>query len=278
VTGFAAARAPTPARRLRAVLSLARWPNALIAAAGVLAGGWWADDERFLVPALGWAALAAVAVTAAVNSMNDLLDVEIDRTAHPRRPLVQGDLSLAAARWVAGLSIVVALVAARAAGRDVRGIVSAALLVGLSYTAFLKPWGLVGNLAVAVTASLPFLAGAAAVDDASDAFALFAVAVPLHLARELVKDIADVRGDAGRRRTLAVTHGTRATRAVATLAVAAHAILVTFLFAPAGPRRLVLAPAVLLALHAALVAAPARGALLLKVAMLLAMGALPFLR
>ena len=76
-------------RPLAALAEIARWPNALIAAAGVLVGAWWA---RPVLPGAAplWAALAAVALTVYANAFNDRYDIEIDRVAHPERPLPRG--------------------------------------------------------------------------------------------------------------------------------------------------------------------------------------------
>ena len=87
---------------MRAVLSLIRWPNALLAATGVFVGAWWANGT--VGARLGFAVLAAVALTAAANTWNDLADTEIDRIAHPDRPLPSGELNAKTAvaiAWIA---------------------------------------------------------------------------------------------------------------------------------------------------------------------------------
>ena len=91
----ASMRAPSR-RAVSAALRLVRWANALIAAAGVLIGAWWAGwgDPS----AIALTALAAVGLTAAANAWNDIADVDIDRLAHPERPLVTRELSLDDAR------------------------------------------------------------------------------------------------------------------------------------------------------------------------------------
>jgi 4-hydroxybenzoate polyprenyltransferase len=65
-----------------------------------------------------------------------------------------------------------------------------------------------------VLASLPFAYGAWSVGRPLDALPLVAVAVPLHLAREIAKDLDDAEADAPTRRTLPVTHGVATTRAI----------------------------------------------------------------
>lgn len=270
--------APAPASRARAALVLLRVPNALIAAVGVVVGAWWARPGSAFDARVGLAALAAFAVAGAVNAFNDIFDVDIDRRAHPERPLPSGAMGTRAAAMLACAATAAALLIARRLDAASQGLVLGALVVGYAYSPALKAHGLLGNLSVAVVGSFPFLVGADAVGDAADALVLFAVAVPLHLAREIVKDIADTTGDEGRRRTLPIVGGTALSRAVATAAVVLHAGLASFLFAPAGWRLLALLPAVALAAWATARADATRGATLLKVAMLLAMAALFVLR
>ncbi|MBK5188530.1 MAG: UbiA family prenyltransferase, partial [Gemmatimonadaceae bacterium] len=91
-------RAPSR-RTVSAALRLVRWANALIAAAGVVVGAWWAGWGD--VSTIALASLAAIALTAAANSWNDLADVDIDRVAHPERPLIAETLSPGAAERIA---------------------------------------------------------------------------------------------------------------------------------------------------------------------------------
>jgi 4-hydroxybenzoate polyprenyltransferase len=155
------------------------------------------------------------------------------------------------------------------------------LVVSLSYSPWLKPFAGVGNVATACIASLPFVYGAEAAGDIVAGLPLLAIAVPLHFAREVAKDVPDIRGDSGYRRTIPIALGLARTRAIVGLAVAVYAGAVTFLFAGAGPRLGLLLPSVAVAAAGAWstrVESARRAPALLKLAMLLAMAALPFLR
>ncbi|HKG94802.1 MAG TPA: UbiA family prenyltransferase [Gemmatimonadaceae bacterium] len=201
-------------------LALLRWPNALISAAGVVLGAWWAgarpSDRRTLL-----AAAAAAALTGVANAFNDYRDREIDRTAHPGRPLPRGRISprgaLAATAACAALGIGLA-----AAAVPALGVLSAAVVAAmLAYSVWLKPLGLPGNVLAAVLASLPFLYGAWSAGRPAAAAPLLLLAVPLHFAREVAKDIDDAAADAaGGRRTLPLSHGERAAGAAVVIALA----------------------------------------------------------
>lgn len=260
-----------------AVLALVRWPNALIASAGVGLGAWWAGPEQVFTRDVAIAVIASWLVTAAVNALNDADDADIDRTAHPDRPVPRGELSRRAAMRIGAVAAALAFATVQLARESVEALVLAALVASYAYALKFSRHVIVANLLVAVVASLPFVVGAAAVGDAGGGVALFAVAVPLHLAREVMKDLADAAGDAGHRRTVALVWGAAAARGLAAGAVAAYVALASFLFAHAGLRLLALVPSVLVAAWA-VTPAPARAPTLLKLAMLLAMAALPFLR
>ena len=258
-----------------AVLRLVRWPNALIAAAGVLVGAWWAGGDPLGARPL-LASLCAIALTCLANADNDRRDVAIDVVAHPRRPLASGALDASVARRVVAGATLAALLFALGAGGTIALATPFVIVLMLVYTPWLKPLGLPGNLTVALLASLPFLYGGWSVGSGRPTLALVALAVPLHLARELAKDLEDAEGDAATRRTLPVGAGSVVTRAALVVSLAAFlGVLAAFV---EDHRRfaLLVAPALLLAGAGAVRSLSGRRGAprLLKAAMLCAMAAL----
>jgi geranylgeranylglycerol-phosphate geranylgeranyltransferase len=274
-TRQAEAAAHTGPRSLRALAEVARWPNALIAAIGVLVGAWWVAPV-IPQPRQFWAALAAIALTVYANAFNDRYDLEIDRVAHPERPLPRGAvderqvqlLYLGAAVAAAGFSLL---------AHPALCLATLAVLVAMTvYTIALKRHGLVGNVTVAILASLPFVYGAASAGDWRAGVQLALVAAPLHLAREVAKDVDDMRGDAPHRLTIPLAHGLGAARAAVLFALALYVWRAAVLASPTPRLATALIPSfVLCALGAkrVLTARPG-GPLLLKAAMLAAMAAL----
>lgn len=263
------------AAELRALARVARWQNGVIAAIGVFVGAWWAGREVSR-PATLAAALAAIALAAYANSFNDLLDIEIDRRAHPKRPLPSGLLSPATVRSfaiiAAGAGIVFAAIARPALGYLTVAVVALMTL----YSVSLARLPLLGNIVVAVLASLPFFYGAVTVRAARIGLLLVGIAIPLHLARELAKSLDDAPADAPYRRTAPIALGTRTTRALIVLAVM---LFVWRLLVLAGPRpalRNLMVPALTLCALATSRALAARSGapLLFKTAMVAAMAAL----
>src|SRR5512135_2050629 len=88
------------------LVRLVRAHNLLLAAAGVLAGGWIALGTVALPKLLACAALSGVGLGAAGNAANDVQDVAADRINAPgRHPLASGRLRGETAHLVIWLGI-----------------------------------------------------------------------------------------------------------------------------------------------------------------------------
>jgi geranylgeranylglycerol-phosphate geranylgeranyltransferase len=204
-------------------LAIVRPRNLVLAAAGVAVGGFFALGSVAFPAGLLWAMASALGLGAAGNVANDLADVEADRINRPLRPLVTGAVSPGGALLLGGVAGGLGLWAAWWVSPALFGLGLAALAVMLVYSPLLKSRGLLGNLAVAVVASMPLVYGAAAVGDWRPGLIPAVLAAFLHLAREVVKDLEDVRGDAEiGRRTVPLAWGMEAGF------VTAAAVLVTF--------------------------------------------------
>lgn len=203
--------------RVLALARLARLHNALLAAAGVLVGAWWAGARGGTRVVL--ATIAAVALAIFANAFNDWRDVDIDRVAHPSRPLPSGELPPRSAVALASAAAALALAASALSSAGFAAASAAVLALMTLYSTHLKRSGLAGNVTVALLASLPFVYGAWAAFAPLAAAPLFALAAPLHFARELAKDLDDASGDRLARATLPLTCGTAATRTLFAAAI-----------------------------------------------------------
>src|SRR5258706_8503634 len=141
---------------MAAVLRLVRGTNLLIAAAGVVAGGWIALGRIGFSKELVFAALSGIALGAVGNTWNDIRDVVADRINRPgARPLAAGQGSRGVADFVVfdGSLVGLALAGLVSGWLFLAGL--AALAVMLIYSPLLKPRPLLGNVAVAVVAGAP---------------------------------------------------------------------------------------------------------------------------
>lgn len=215
---------------------LVRAHNLLLAAAGVLAGGWIALGTVTVPKLLGFAALSGVGLGAAGNAANDVQDVAADRVNAPaRHPLAAERLRRETAHLVIWLGIVVGVgAAALVSGRQVL-VALLVLAVMLGYSPLLKRRGLAGNVAVAVVGGLPLMYGALSVGRPGAGVVPWVLAGWLHLARELVKDLEDEAGDrAAGRQTLPVRLGQAGATRIAAWVCAAFLPLALILPLVAG--------------------------------------------
>jgi len=199
------------------VLRLIRGPNLLIAAVGVLAGGWIALSRIALPKELIFGALSGVALGAVGNTWNDIRDVAADRVNRPgTRPLAAGQVSRGVADLIVFDGSLLGLALAGLVSGRLFLAALAALAVMLIYSPLLKPQPLLGNVAVAVVAGSPPFFGALAVGLPAAGVVPWVLAAWLHLVREVVKDVEDEAGDRTiGRRTLPIALGRRPALVVA---------------------------------------------------------------
>ncbi|MEX2157222.1 MAG: geranylgeranylglycerol-phosphate geranylgeranyltransferase [Gemmatimonadales bacterium] len=200
-----------------ALSRLMRAPNLLIAAAGVLAGGWIALGTIALPKELVFAAISGIALGAAGNAWNDICDAAADRVNRPgARPLAAGHVARGTADLIVFLGALTGLTAAALVSGWQLLAAAAALAVMLAYSPLLKPRPALGNAAVAAVAGSPPFYGALAVGAPGTGVVPWVLAAWLHLAREIVKDVEDEAGDRTiGRRTIPIVVGRRPAQVVA---------------------------------------------------------------
>ena len=200
-------------RRGWAFLRVVRPVNVVMIMAGVALGGVLSGSVGALQGVAGErllrAALSAALIGGAANSLNDVLDLDIDRINRPARPLPSGLVSVMTARllWGVGTLFGVALGASVSTTHLALALGAVGLLV--VYNVFLKRVLLVGNLVVAFVIGLAIVYGGWAVGPPAPALVGAGFAFLTMLAREIIKDVEDVEGDAtAGARTLPLVYGT----------------------------------------------------------------------
>nr|WP_316560240.1 geranylgeranylglycerol-phosphate geranylgeranyltransferase [Methanimicrococcus sp. Es2] len=135
--------------------------------------------------------------TGAGNMLNDYYDVDIDRINKPNRPLPSGRIGLKEAVYLTIICFSVALLIAFLINpvAGIIGFINVFILIWYAKT--LKRTVLLGNLSIAYLTGSTFLFGASflGTDGVLVMIPLFLLAFLATAAREIVKDIEDIKGD-----------------------------------------------------------------------------------
>lgn len=155
-------------------------------------------DIRYNIAHLFYIFLMVFLATGAGNMLNDYYDVDIDRINKPSRPLPSGRIKLKEAVYSTILCFSVALLIAFKINptAGIIGFVNVYILIW--YAKSLKRTVLLGNLSIAYLTGSTFLFGASffGTDGIIVMLPLAVLAFLATAAREIVKDIEDVKGDA----------------------------------------------------------------------------------
>ncbi len=180
---------------------LFRIDNCVMGVAGLLIGAFIAVGVSIASYWLELLIASGIVFTfiAAGNSLNDYMDREVDRRAHPERPIPSGRLSEMAALRISSVLFAVSLGLSLFLDFLSVLIVTSAIAVMVLYELRLKREGLSGNLSIASLTGALFLLGGAVVDGIEMTVAVAAMAFLATLGREIVKDIEDMGADFDRR-------------------------------------------------------------------------------
>jgi geranylgeranylglycerol-phosphate geranylgeranyltransferase len=179
-----------------------------------------------------FAGICVFLVISAGNIINDISDADTDKINHPERPIPKGEIRIRDAWIVSDVFFIIAAVLAGILLSLTAGIVvitAIAVLVG--YEMKLKGTGLPGNFAISVLVGMIFIFGGIAVSSISRMILLFLMAFLTNSAREIIKDVQDMKGDVDRK-TFPMRHGIKASFSLIvalTLAGIAFSLLTYFL-------------------------------------------------
>lgn len=215
--------------RIGAYLELTRPLNNLILALAVL-------TAIVLTHHFAWrwatimAVVSAVLIAGAGNALNDVCDRQIDAINQPRRPIPSGRVSSVAAAVFAYCLFAVGILASSFINLSALLIAILASLTLIAYDNRFKRRPLVGNVLVSFLTALAFIFGGVAVGQIQETVIPALFAFFFHLGREIIKDIADMPGDAAvGAETLPLLYGREVALRVAT---AAYAIVIVLTIVP----------------------------------------------
>ena len=225
----------------RSYLQLMRLKNVLLAAVTVPLGAQFAIGDEWASEQLAEVVLQILAVVffiGAGNTMNDIKDVAIDREAHPNRPLASGAISLDSANkfvkllWTLSIICVLAgaylLTTSQHSAIELIAIyvIAITLMITYDHGPSLKNTGLKGNIAISIMVGAVILYGASSVGQLWNNLVWWTAGVVFftNLAREIIKDCADMEADKGTRQTLPMSIGLLKSRMTAYVIVMASLV------------------------------------------------------
>ena len=144
--------------------------------------------------------------------VNDWYDLIVDRINSPDRPLASGRIHLSIAAAFAGILLILGLICSILIGLNTFIIASVFAAIAWIYNYRGKKQMLLGNMMIAASVAIPYIYGGATVGMSEDLLLWF-LALTSFLAatgREIVKTIADVKGDAVRQvKSIARVYGSK---------------------------------------------------------------------
>ena len=217
------------ANKLVASIQLMRIKNLGLALIATPLGAAFAllDFEALLdYPEVALATLSVLFFMAAGNALNDLSDVEIDKIAHPSRPLANSSISITETKILIGIlsllsiaSLAGCLYLMDGSQAYTAGIYAAAVVLMITYDhgPRTKQKGLIGNIAISSLVAAVVLYGASSIEglDALLCWYVAGVVFFVNLAREIIKDCQDMEADSDSRRTLPMRIGKENSRMIA---------------------------------------------------------------
>ena len=227
--------------KVRAFLELMRLKNVFLAAITVPLGAHFAiGDEWFneyLIEVVVQT-LAVVFFIGAGNTMNDIKDSDIDKTAHPNRPIPSKRVSISDAKkftwllWSLSIGCVIFGVL-RLHDNEMQWyplvaiyVLAVALMMSYDHGPKTKDSGLIGNVSISVMVGAVILYGASSVSSVSSILVWWTASVVFftNLAREIVKDCQDMESDEGIRNTLPMSFGLQNSRMAAYVIIMASLV------------------------------------------------------
>lgn len=220
------------AGKVRAFLELMRLKNVFLAAITVPLGAQFAIGEQWFSDYLLEVAVQTFAVIffiGAGNTMNDIKDSDIDKTAHPNRPIPSQRITIKEARfftwalWI--LSVMCVLFGTFKLYNDDMEwyplltiyVLAVALMLTYDHGPKTKDSGLIGNISISLMVGAVILYGASSISSLNSTLVWWTALVVFftNLAREIVKDCQDMESDEGIRQTLPMKFGLQNSRMAA---------------------------------------------------------------
>jgi geranylgeranylglycerol-phosphate geranylgeranyltransferase len=192
--------------KAKAFLELIRPLTAVLGLTGACVGGILGGVQFFSIDLL-LAMVIVFLMIAGANAFNDYFDRDIDKIAHPYRPIPSGKLSPREGLLFAYSCFFISLLLSFVINFINFGIVIVSIGLLILYEKYFKEVGFMGNVVIAFLSGMALVFGGAAVGQAHQALILALMAFLIMLGREILKDVQDVEADILKRVTLPMKLG-----------------------------------------------------------------------
>jgi len=187
-------------QKIKAIWELTRLEHGLMYGFGVIIGIIIVDKTVLFTKLSIFGFFTALLLEAGTFALNDYYDLESDIANRRRdRPLVRGDMRKEEALLIAIIATVFGIICASFLSHIVFLLALILAVLGILYDIKIKELLAVSNLYIAFTMAIPFIFGGLIAEPERIDLALLILASIAFLAgfgREVMKDIADVKGDA----------------------------------------------------------------------------------
>jgi geranylgeranylglycerol-phosphate geranylgeranyltransferase len=181
-----------------AYISLSRPPNGLLMFLAVVVGSYVASKSLPQPLELFLAFLTAYCLNGSSMVINDIIDREVDKVNAPFRPIPSGRVGVGSAVIYGGALGLIGLFSSYILGINTLIVAAIFYTIAIIYNVWLKPYGLIGNIAVSSAVVAPFLYGSVLTLNtiSPSVLILGLLAFLANMGREVIKGIADIEGDA----------------------------------------------------------------------------------
>lgn len=166
--------------------------NCAITFVSVLVGAWITTGFIY-TPQLILAGMIGFIVCAFGNIVNDLYDIEIDKINNPDRPLPSGKVNKKIVISLALFFFIISILFSISLGLPVFLLVLGVLILLFIYALYFKKT-IAGNFVVSIITGLSFILGGIVENNSACIFP-FLFSFFIHMPREIIKDVIDIKGD-----------------------------------------------------------------------------------
>lgn len=179
-------------------ISMSRPPNGILMFLAVIVGAYVASRSLPQLFELSLSLITAYCLNGSSMVINDIIDREVDRINNPLRPLPSGKISVRSAIIYGGSLGFMGLLASYITGTGTLILALIFYAIANVYNIWLKPLGIVGNIAVSLAVVAPFLYGSVLMlgTITQKVLILGLLAFLANMGREIIKGMTDVEGDA----------------------------------------------------------------------------------